>query len=431
MAYGLVGGLPSLRTPTAQALPARMEATAFRTVLIAPGGWGVATAVQLWPSQCRIPLTPSTAQALEAEGTATLRRLSAEPGLAGLGVAIPAHLVPFQCRARVWDRPPVEVLPTAHAFVAELASTANRGLVVPGCGLATRAHCRPFQCMISEVSFPLVAPTLPTAHALLAEVAVTPNSSSLLPAPPGLGLAPCVQAVPFQCRIRVWSAVPLSKVPTAHASVADTACTLDRSLKSRLGFGLSTCVQLLPSKCRIKASSMPWLSRNPPTAQTSVLEAASMLVMCKWSLGKNGVGWIDQDVPSQCSTRAVRAPVKSWVPAAKTSHADTVVTLVKSFATVADASGCGSSLIQPWQDAAEAPAAGPSQAAVPASKSGAASHLNAWRAAHRVRIMILLSLGSPWRPPVESTGTQTSASKVMRNSPRPVWHILRARLQGP
>src|SRR5215472_9684422 len=203
MAYGWLGGLPLLRTPTDQALPARVEATAFRTVLIAPGGWGVSTTVQVWPSQCRIPLTPSTAQALEAEGTATLRRLSAEPGLAGLGVATRAHLLPFQCRARVWDRPPLEVLPTAHAFVAELASTASRGLFVPGCGLAFRVHWRPFQCRISEVSFPVGASTLPTAHASLAEVAVTPNSSSLLPGPPGLGLLTCCQAVPFQCRIRV------------------------------------------------------------------------------------------------------------------------------------------------------------------------------------------------------------------------------------
>src|SRR5215470_157695 len=116
MAYGLLGGPPSLRTPTAQALPAGVEATAFRTVLIAPGGWGVATAVHLWPSQCRIPLTPSIVQALEVAATATLCRLSAEPGLAGLGLATRAHLVPFQRRARVWDRPPLEVLPTAHAF---------------------------------------------------------------------------------------------------------------------------------------------------------------------------------------------------------------------------------------------------------------------------------------------------------------------------
>src|SRR5215467_9871491 len=160
----------------------------------------------------------------------------------------------------------------------------------------------------------------------------------------------------------------------------------------------------------IKARSMPWLSRNPPTAQTSLLESPWMLATCKWSLGKNGVGVTDHVVPSQCSTRAVRAPVKSWVPATKTSHADTVVTLVRSLATVPDVSGCGSSLIQPWQDAAEAPAAGLSQVAAPASTNKTASYLNAWPAAHRVRIMILLSLGSPWRPPVESTSTQTSAS---------------------
>src|SRR6516225_704053 len=111
MAYGWLGGLPLLRTPAAQALPADVEATPARAV-VAPGGWGVVTAVQVLPSQCTIPLTPSTAQALEAEGTATLRRLSPAAGLGGLGVITRVHLVPFQCRARAWDRPPVEVSPT-------------------------------------------------------------------------------------------------------------------------------------------------------------------------------------------------------------------------------------------------------------------------------------------------------------------------------
>jgi hypothetical protein len=52
---------------------------------------------------------------------------------------------------------------------------------------------------------------------LLAEVAATPRST--LPRP-GLGLASCFQAVPFQ---RAISAVPAEPVPTAQASLAEAA----------------------------------------------------------------------------------------------------------------------------------------------------------------------------------------------------------------
>src|SRR5215475_12783210 len=124
MANGWVGGAPLLRVPTAQALPADLAATAD-SEKVAPGTSGVCTAVHERPFQCSSPLTPSTAQALLVDVTATLVSPSDAAGFAALGVDTRAHRRPFQCRARVCDWPPFEVLPTAHAFDAELAATAN------------------------------------------------------------------------------------------------------------------------------------------------------------------------------------------------------------------------------------------------------------------------------------------------------------------
>ncbi len=47
--------------------------------------------------------------------------------------------------ARAWAGPPVLKLPTAQALLADQARTAFSWLLVPGSGLATRAHLVPFQ----------------------------------------------------------------------------------------------------------------------------------------------------------------------------------------------------------------------------------------------------------------------------------------------
>src|SRR5690348_9042805 len=112
--------------------------------------------------------------------------------------------------------------PTAHALVGELAATAFRSLLEPGLGLGTCTQLVPFHRRIRVRSAtPLAA--LPTAHALLAEVAATPLRKLSFPGPPWSGLATCFHAAPVQCRMSVWSAVPLAEKPTAHAFAADVA----------------------------------------------------------------------------------------------------------------------------------------------------------------------------------------------------------------
>ena len=65
---------------------------------------------------------------------------------------------------------------------------------------------------------------------------------------PGLGLASCFQAVPFQ---RAISAVPAEPAPTAQASLAEAAATPNR-LGLVPGLGLGTCVQAVPFQCAMK-----------------------------------------------------------------------------------------------------------------------------------------------------------------------------------
>jgi hypothetical protein len=76
----------------------------------------------------------------------------------------------------------------------------------------------PFHRSISVFSL-LPAIVVPTAQALLADVAATPERLADVP---GLGLATCFQAVPFQ---RSMSVLPLLVAPTAQALVADVATT--------------------------------------------------------------------------------------------------------------------------------------------------------------------------------------------------------------
>src|SRR5215475_2979134 len=101
---------------------------------------------------------------------------------------------------------------------------------------------------------------LPTAQALLTDVAATPRT------PPRLALGTCFQAVPFQCRIIT---APLT-VPTAQASLSDTAATLSRMAPGP-GLGAGTGFHAVPSQCRISVL----LKLSWPTAQAFPSEVAA------------------------------------------------------------------------------------------------------------------------------------------------------------
>src|SRR5215470_12332363 len=137
-----------LNLPTAQTLLAEVTAMADR--LLKPPGLGAGTCFQAVPFQCRMrarlvslaralpPMVKPTAQVLLAEVVPTpVRSLPA----AGLGLGTRAHLVPFQCRIRVWSLAPVLSSPTAQALLVEVAATSARSLQEPGLGLR-RASAR-------------------------------------------------------------------------------------------------------------------------------------------------------------------------------------------------------------------------------------------------------------------------------------------------
>src|SRR6185437_13172787 len=93
-------------------------------------------------------------------------------------------------------------------LLADILSTlVSWSVKLPGLGVRTWSHWWPFQCTM-RVLFGMMSPGeldwvaySPTAQMSVAETAVT-LLRMLLPAP-GLGLATCAHAVPFQCSMRV------------------------------------------------------------------------------------------------------------------------------------------------------------------------------------------------------------------------------------
>src|ERR1051326_7092760 len=160
--------VPSLKIPTAQMLPAELEATANSSALI-PGP-GLGTRVQWEPSQCRIKVSSlvmalafllgplgvvlPTAHVSLAEVPATPTRPLEAPDPPGSGVVARVQVLPFQCRARVWSTRPATETPTAQVSVLDVPLTAKSSSSVPGLGLATCAHLRPFQCRARVCSTP-------------------------------------------------------------------------------------------------------------------------------------------------------------------------------------------------------------------------------------------------------------------------------------
>src|SRR5262249_23998826 len=136
-------------------------------------------------------------------------------------------------------------------LVTEVAATPLRSLS-PGFGLGTCFHAVPFQRRIRVFASPLPLPKPPTAQALAAEVAVMPLRPAD-PGVPGLGLGTCFHAVPFQCRIKIFAPEPKGlNSPKAQALVAEVAATPKRTLWVAEGSGLGTCFHAVPFQCAIK-----------------------------------------------------------------------------------------------------------------------------------------------------------------------------------
>jgi hypothetical protein len=165
-----------------------------------------------------------TAQTSFADTAVTLLSTFAEPyEVFRFGLGKTLQLVPFQCSTRVtWAPVDAGYVPTAQAFVDEIALTEERTLPAGRAGLGTVVQLVPLKCWISGWLPPPF--WYPTAHTSEGPVAATPLRMFTVPL--GLGLALTLHAVPFQCSIRVRNA-PFAAVwkPTAQTFVGETAAT--------------------------------------------------------------------------------------------------------------------------------------------------------------------------------------------------------------
>src|SRR5262249_15133780 len=140
---------------------------------------------------------------------------------------------------------------------------------------------------------------------------VTPMSRSSLIGASVFGLDTMVHAFPSQCSMSVWNAVPVSKNPTAQASVADVPTTPSRKLFCWLTLGLSTTLHLLPFQCSTEVW-FTWVGPNTarwnPTAQTSSAEVADTRVNVLTNGPTFGLFTVDHVVPLKCSIRLTCTP---------------------------------------------------------------------------------------------------------------------------
>src|SRR5215469_11175394 len=176
-----------LEPPTAQTSLAETAEIPLRNDWFC--GDGLGTRFHAVPFQCSIrvlfPVSPA-AQALRGEIAVTAAR-RAKP-LPTAGLATRRHLVPLKCRISAL-RPEK---PTAQTSRADVAATP---LSQPAAGRTeTRCQTVPFQCSTSVRGLPS-GPECPTAHAFVAVMATT---SSRTPVPartaPGAALAALASA---------------------------------------------------------------------------------------------------------------------------------------------------------------------------------------------------------------------------------------------
>src|SRR6185295_7541867 len=149
------------------------------------------------------------------------KRLSITPGL---GSETRFHEWPFQCSTRFFGKSS----PTAHAFFGPKAATPLRTLEPRG-GRVARFHFAPFQCRIIAL-LPEAPSKLPPAHASLAEIAATSISESPESPVPKFGDGTTFHLAPFQCNVSVFNGKPEPLVPTAQMSWAETASRSNRIL---------------------------------------------------------------------------------------------------------------------------------------------------------------------------------------------------------
>src|SRR5262249_11879639 len=246
------------------------------------------------------------------------------------------HALPFQRAVNVWMTLPLDVKPTAHALVRELAPMAEKTLSEFGLGLATRLQVRPFQCRITVLSPTGGFCTYPDAQALLDDVAVTAVKTAL---PPGVGLAIRFQARPFQCWMSVLSADPAEKFPTAHTSFAEMdQIPLRNPPRLPAGLGLGACRHLVPFQCTMSGREID-PSLKSPTAQMFLAETARTPSSSP-DAPIFGLGTAVRAEQFDWSTNMANGPPLCWEPTAQALQGDSTVALCSTLLVVPESGGC-------------------------------------------------------------------------------------------
>src|SRR5438132_1876013 len=127
-------------------------------------------------------------------------------------------------------------------------------------------------------------------------MAAMPRRSLLVE--PEFGLGTTDHLVPFQCSIRVRSALPPNSNPAAHTSLLELAATAFSSLLEVPTLGLRTECHEVPSKCSVRVLKAGDDPRNVPTAQTSDEDTVATAVSSLKSLLRFGVRWMVQMLPA-------------------------------------------------------------------------------------------------------------------------------------
>ena len=160
------------------------------------------------------------------------------------------HTLPSQCNVSVCGSVNDVgcCVPAAHTLSEAIAVTPARLLSTSGptFGLGTRLQAAPFQCSVRVESSSPVTP-VPTAQTSFAETTATPaRLPTVVP-----GLAMMLHATPFQCSMIGVVEKPVIPRPTAQTSFVLTAATASRILIDAVVFGLLTTAQRVPSQCSI------------------------------------------------------------------------------------------------------------------------------------------------------------------------------------
>jgi hypothetical protein len=175
----------------------------------------------------------------------------------GAGTGTIFQLWPSQCSTSgTTNSSPL--LPTAHALLAESATTPDSALNLSGFGLVTTCHALPVQCSMSVALPPPGGLREPTAQPSSAARILTPFSRPVPSSGKRRQVPPLKNAA---------SGVPADVVPTAQMCFADSADTAASRPGTPSRVGAPTAFQPLPVWCVMSGRGEPSGRIVSPTDQ--------------------------------------------------------------------------------------------------------------------------------------------------------------------